>query len=220
MAAKRNGIEGWLTKKDVERVAKAVTESEKGISGEIVVYVAPASDRYPEAWWEGAAYGMLLGTAVIVALDLRQPLWHSLASILAAVLAAGAAGALLGRYCAPATRRLVGPDRMDEVARRGAAAAFLEKEVFRTRDRTGILLFVSLLEHEVVVLGDSGINAKVAGKDWDGVVDAVTEALRGGRLADGLVTGVQRCRQILLEAGFKARPDDVDELPDAPGTGR
>ena len=39
-----------------------------------------------------------------------------------------------------------------------AMAAFVEEEVFSTRDRTGILLFLSLFEHRVVVLGDSGIN--------------------------------------------------------------
>ena len=74
----------------------------------------------------------------------------------------------------PTLRRfLVSPDEMDHQVRRRALQAFVEHEVFATRERTGVLLILSLFERRVVVLGDAGINAKVQfhitgnqGGDW------------------------------------------------------
>ncbi|MBI4347625.1 MAG: hypothetical protein HY553_12275 [Elusimicrobia bacterium] len=200
----------------MDRVAKAVADAEKGISGEIVVVVAPASDTYPDGVWEGAVYGFALGAGLLIAIELFRPLLYPLAALLSAPVACGGAGFLLARWCPPAIRLLAGAARMDEMARRGAAEAFLAKEVFRTRERTGILIYVSLFERRVVVLGDSGINAKVGKDEWDGVVATVSRALHEGRMTDALIEGVRSCRSILERAGFAARPDDTNELPDRP----
>lgn len=212
-------LRGMLTEADLGRIKAAVSEAEKGVSGEIVVYVAPTSHDYPETPWMGLCLGGGFGGAVILALDLWRPLWAPLPMILAAVLGCAGAGLVLGLFACRVKRLWIGAERLDLMAHRGAREAFLEKEVFRTRDRTGILLYVSLFEHEVVVLGDAGINAKVGAGEWDAVVATVTDGVRRGALADGIVAGVAQCREILLKAGFKARRGDKDELPDEPGLG-
>jgi putative membrane protein len=128
-----------------------------------------------------------------------------------------AAGAALGYLAVlvPALRRwLAGDDLLDLRTRRRAEAAFLEEEVFRTRDRTGILLFVSLFEHRVVVLGDSGINARVAPGEWDEVVRLAVEGIRRGRPGEGLAAAIAACGRLLARPGLERLPDDTDELPD------
>ena len=127
---------------------------------------------------------------------------------------AGVTGALLITF-APALRRLLaGSDRMALRVHRRAALAFLDEEVFKTRDRTGILLFVSLFEHRIEVLGDAGINEQVTPDEWVAVVDTIRRGIREGHLADGLIEAIGMCGHLREEKGVAVKHDDTDELPD------
>ena len=128
-------------------------------------------------------------------------------------VAGGAAvGSVLARSFDQVRRRLVAADVLDLRVRRRALQAFVEEEVFRTRDRTGILIFVSLFEHRVAVLGDAGINAAVEQREWDGIVAGLVAGIRSGRPAPALVTAVEACGELLETHGVSIRPDDEDEL--------
>jgi len=102
--------------------------------------------------------------------------------------------------------------------RRAAEAAFTRERVFETRDRTGILVFLSLLERQVVVLPDAGIAAKAPESAWSGVVGEIVLGMKAGRPTEALVTAVRSCGDTLRAAGFSSRPDDANELPDFPKT--
>ena len=95
-----------------------------------------------------------------------------------------------------------------------AMRAFVEEEIFSTRERTGILLFISLLEHRIEVVGDTGINQKVTPDEWTDVVVRVREGIKAGKLADGLVAAIEMCGELLERVGVEIRPDDINELSD------
>ena len=188
--------------------------AENGTSGEIVPVVVEASGPYAEASWKA---GTVLGAMAVAAGDLLAQDWvaaHSTTPLLvfAAAFAAGFFGA---PFAPPLLRRLAGRRAMDEQVSLRAEAAFTREQVFATRDRTGILIFVSLLERKVRVLADSGIHAKAADGTWDGVVGKVVSGMKAGRPADGIVEAVELCGQLLRQHGFVARPDDTNELPDS-----
>ena len=90
----------------------------------------------------------------------------------------------------------------------------IEAAVFNTRERTGILLFISLLEHRIEVVGDAGINRKVTADEWTDVVMRIREGIKAGKLADGLVAAIEMCGELLERGGVEIRPDDVNELSD------
>ncbi|PSQ68554.1 MAG: hypothetical protein BRD26_08095, partial [Bacteroidetes bacterium QH_1_64_81] len=99
---------------------------------------------------------------------------------------------------------------------------FVEEEVFDTRDRTGILLFVSLREHRIEVVGDTGINQQVEADDWAEVVTRIRRGIQNDNLTEGLVEAIERCGRLLEEKGVDIRPDDENELTDTvrtPGRG-
>jgi putative membrane protein len=100
---------------------------------------------------------------------------------------------------------------MELRVRQRALAAFMEEEVFNTNERTGILLFVSLFEHRVVVLGDAGINATVEPREWEEVVSVIAAGIRAGRPGAALAEGIRLCGA-LLAARVERRPRDTDEL--------
>jgi putative membrane protein len=205
-----------LSDADREAVRAAVAEAEKRTSGEIVPYVVPASDAYPNAIWKGAAFGALAGPLLALALHRLWDLWGSHFELwLLVPSAAGAAiGFLLAAFVPPVKRWLAGDEMLELRTRQRAEMAFLEEEVFRTRERTGILLFLSLFEHRVVVLADSGIHTLVQPGQWDGIAAAIASSIRAGRAREALLEAIRSCGDLLERHGVARRADDVNELPD------
>jgi putative membrane protein len=202
---------------DLERISAAVHDAEQRTSGEIVPYVVEQCDEYEFAEWRGGALLALLTAIVLMFLHSYTALWLPIdpAGKLLAVLIAFGAGMLLVKYVQSLKRILAGSAAMERRLHQRASEAFIAEEVFLTRDRTGILLFLSLLERRVLVLGDAGINQKVKQEEWQDVVATVVAGIRAGSPADGFVDAIQKCGALLERSGVSIRPDDRDELPDA-----
>jgi putative membrane protein len=96
-----------------------------------------------------------------------------------------------------------------------AERAFAEHRLAHTVRRTGILIFVALLEQRVVVLADEGIHRALGpGESWQDVVALAVDGLRSGRAVAGLEAAVRRCGEILA-AHRPPPPENPDELPAA-----
>lgn len=208
-----------LSETDQERIRGAVARAELQTSGEVVPYLVTRSDTYNETFWKGAVGGALILFAFHLLLTWLYSGWgfewlFSFWSVFITMLCGGVLGAGIVALFAPLRRWLVGDDTLTRRTHRRALQAFLEENVFDTVDRTGILLFVSLFEHRIEVIGDAGINAKVEQDEWTELVDLMRADIRDGRLADGFVDAVQRCGELLQRRGVARREDDVDELPD------
>lgn len=208
-----------LSAPDLERIRVAVGAAEKRTAGEIVPFVVRQSGDYDVSTWRAASVGALLAAAATLGLSSLYDGWglswlYSSWTVEAATILGGVVGALVGEYVPAARRMLAGPGLLAETVHRRAAQAFLDEEVFTTRDRTGILLFVSLFEHRIEVVGDTGINDKVETAEWVAVVDLVRAGIVRGDLAGGLVAAVDLCGDLLHRRGVGIRHDDTDELPD------
>lgn len=199
---------------DLERISAAVRQAEGKTSGEIVPYFVEQSDNYEEAAWRGGAILGSLAAFILAAIHLFSEQWHGLGLVEIVLLVGGASGAGMAFvYWIPAAKRLLaGNSLLEQRVAQRAAQAFIAEEVFHTRDRTGILLFLSYLEHKVLVVGDSGINAKVNQSEWENVVSTVVAGINAGRPADGLIEAIGLCGTLLEKHGFKRRKKDVNEL--------
>ena len=216
-----------ITQSDRERIEAAVKEAEGKTSGEIVPLVVERSGAYdslrPRATLLGAMLGALVG---LVGLGVQIPsadsfdytLELSLELLLFAIAPVLIGGALLGLLSTKSSallRLLLPPSTVDDALKARAQQAFLEHEIFNTRDRTGILIMVSLDEHRVTVLADAGINQKVETSTWDECVDLVLAGIKKGNFGEGMADAVRRCGDIVTEAGFTIREDDTNELSDS-----
>jgi len=199
------------------RIQEAVQRAESRTAGEIVPVLVPRSSDYEVVTWRGAAGGSLLVlTAVLLVLQFYSG-WglgwlYTPWGVVLSTLGGGTAGALLATYVPWTQRLLAGSDLLDETVHRRALQSFVEQEVFDTRDRTGILLFVSLREHRIEVLGDSGINQQVDPDDWAEIVTRIRRGIRNDNLTDGLVEAIEMCGRLLERRGVSFRPDDENEL--------
>jgi putative membrane protein len=212
----KSSVSRLFTEQDLARIKHAVEEAEKKTSGEIVPYVVEQSDDYERAAWRGASAAGAVAVLAFFAVREFTSLWlpFTLPVVLALVVTAFGVGLLLVHFIPSVKRLLAGKALLHRRVSQRAAEAFITEEVFDTRDRTGILLFVSLLERLVLVVGDAGINAHVQKGEWDGVVRSVVRGIGAGTPTAGLVEAIGKCGELLERRGVARKPDDTDELPD------
>lgn len=210
----------WLSSEDLERIRQAVAEAERRTSGEIVPYVVPRSDTYEGRAWKGAGIAAALALAFTAVVFQFYEGWglawlHTGWGTATLTLAAGMVGGLLSAFVSPLGRVLTGRECMTRTVHRRAMKAFVEEEVFATRERTGVLIFVSLWEHRIEVIGDAGINARVSTDEWTDMVARIRDGVRSGHFADGLIDAIGMCGTLLEGSGVERRDDDSNELSDA-----
>jgi putative membrane protein len=210
-------ISKLFSEADLEAIRRATAAAERSTSGEIVPYVVERIDDHAEARWRAATIGALVAALAAGAVHAVLGYWsgHGVAWITLPVLAGAGLGYLIGGV-GPVTRWLMPADALDTMALRRAEAAFLAEEVWRTRDRTGILVFLALFEHRAVILADQGIHRAVPPGLWQELVAELVEGVAAGEAARALEGTVRRCGEILAEHRVERRPDDLDELDDRP----
>jgi putative membrane protein len=192
-----------------ERVHDALMAAEAKTVGEIVPVVVERSDGHPNADWLSALTFLLVGSAL---LEGWLP-WHAPHWLILCQLALGAIGFGLSRALPGWKRMFVSETRATEMASEQATQEFHRLQLHQTHARTGVLLFVSLFERRVIVLGDIGIHAKVGDELWAATRDAILEGAAQGRLEAGLVQGIERCGG-QLERHFPWVHGDRNEIPD------
>jgi uncharacterized membrane protein len=99
----------------------------------------------------------------------------------------------------------------DAVAR--AVEVFERLGMQRTAEGHGVLVYVSIEDHKLAVIGDRGIHERVGQAYWERVVEMVLADFRQARPRDGLAHAVGELGRV-LRRHFPRRPDDVNELPD------
>jgi putative membrane protein len=209
-------IQKRFTPEQLERIKAAVRKAESKISGEIVPVFVEKSSMYTIANYRAALIGAALVFSLIVFFDRYVPTLavYDPVIIFALVMLGGLIAAATAQYINPIKRMMLSQSYMDLATRKRAENAFLEEEVFNTRQRTGIMIFISFFEHEVIVMADKGISKVVEQKEWDAIVRNIIEHVKKGKIIDGIEAAISRCGEILLEKEFLITPDDENELKD------
>lgn len=200
--------QSFLTKEEQDAIIKCVQAVESKTSGEIVPVIASTSYEYPRAGLIGGLIaGLLIGLGGTLALG-REDMWTFLALFLGGFI-------VISRLldALPALKKpFISKREMREEVEEAAFTAFYQHGLHRTRDLTGIIIYVSVFERSVQVLADKGINDKVDPAVWQEVVALVTDGIRAGNPGEALCKGVTRCGELVVEH-FPVKPDDTDELP-------
>lgn len=204
-----------LTEEERERIRLTVHAAEQSTNAEIVPMIVSRSGLYRDAQHRA---GLLLALVVLTLMLTTEIVWlpwgwHSsnAAWLLLATILAYGIGVGLGTL-APVISLLTPTDRMQHKVRLRAERAFAKHVVSQTRERTGVLIMVSLLEHQIYVLADQSIFQRVPSDRWSSVIEAAVIRLKGGDIVGGLCQGIQESGT-LLAAVCPGRPgDNPDEL--------
>lgn len=205
-----------FSEKDLNRIKEAVHKAEERISGEIVPVFVERSGHYTIANYKGALIGAAKFFVLVILFDRFFPQWAVYDPLLIMLIVAlgGILGAVLPNFFPWMKRLLISQSQLEHATKKRAENAFLEEEVFNTRHRTGIMLFVSFFEHEVIIMADRGITKVVEQKEWDNLVSVITKGISSGDVIGGMESAIRRCGEILTQQGFTKTPDDINELSD------
>lgn len=110
-------------------------------------------------------------------------------------------------------RHLVPREVRTARARRLARELFYRLGMHRTRERSGVLLFVSLGERYVEIIADDAVDKAVPPETWQNIVASFTTTVRSRGAVAGFLTALQSLGDA-LGGVLPRRPDDRNELPD------
>lgn len=200
---------------DMKKIEEAVRKAELGTSGEIVPiiynkcsntsFVFPflflvlflswhaIQDAYfPVNYWEGNLFLQLVVPPVVLAV----------------------LSFLLSRV-SWVQRRFIPKKRREKVVQDRAELEFYRLGIPNTQGRTGILLFVSLMERYSVVLADKGISDKLPPETWKEVLEILNSKMSPSDLEKAFVPAIEKCGELLAQY-FPRDPQDSNELANYP----
>ena len=207
-----------LSTSECKSVEAAIKSAESETSAEVVVCIASRSGRYDRGEdLVGVAVALLcVAGAWLLFQGAHDESWGLTLNLgLVPVLAIFAVGFTLGASAAtfvPALSLFFSSKaEMHANAHDRARIAFQELGVRGTRAATGVLIYVSLLERTVSVIGDQAIVKTIEQATWDELRDTVIAGLREGCASEGLCKAIEKAGAVLAEK-MPGEHDDTDEL--------
>lgn len=114
----------------------------------------------------------------------------------------------------PGVRRIITPRSVRRArVRRAAMEQFLAHGLHITRERTGVLIFAALSDHQVEVVADEGIHSKVDQAVWADAVEALAKGMKNNDPAAGFEVAIGLCGEVLAEH-FPPRASNPNEIED------
>jgi putative membrane protein len=196
-----------ISAEDHERISDAIRAAEAKTSGEIVCVLARTSSG-------ATALPVLIAAVIALALPWLLVAFTAMTVQGILLLQIAAFFVLVVLLCLPGVRvALMSPQVRRVTAHRMAMEQFTVRGLGRKKDRSGILIFVSLAERYARIIADDGISMRVPQPQWQAAVDALVAHMRHGRIADGFVTAIDLCGRELAKH-FPPTSGSHDELPD------
>jgi len=216
-----------LNQADHDLVTAAVAKAERASDGEIVTVVAPRSDAYhdvglhyavlamllvptggaliPQAWLDWAT-GMVFGWNATLSFRLLMVLMLVKMAVLFLIVRYALAWMKLRMALTPAGTKA-------RRVRRRAVELFKVAAEQRTKGRTGVLLYLSLLERRAEIVADEAIHSRVTPDVWGEAMAALIEQVKAGRPGEGMALAVEKIGAVLAEC-LPPTLDNPNELPD------
>jgi len=201
--------ENFFNDSEKAEIKAAIKKVEKNTAGEIAVMVVDESDSYPEG---NILSGIIIGG--LVSLGITELFFEDSLTVFAIFFGVlSLVSAWITDYFPPLKRIFISKRRSNALVREQAVQSFFEKGLHKTRDATGILFFISLFEHRVWILADTGIYSKISQQELQVYASDMAKGIRQGNGAEILCREIGNLGTVLAEH-FPARHDNINEFPD------
>ncbi|MDA3813698.1 MAG: TPM domain-containing protein [Candidatus Cloacimonetes bacterium] len=212
-----------LSKDDMKKIGSAVKTAESKTSGEIAT--AMIKESYNYAIYE-LMFAVIIGFVYFVIMMfftgsieqlLQGKFWDYSVNYLVMFYGFSTFIVLTLSYFIgniSSIDRLIVPRKIrQQKVQERAIRYFMESGVYNTKERTGILIFISILERRVELLADSGINENIPKEKWQSIVDNIIKGIKQKDIASHLTESINECGDLLAEH-FPIQSDDKNELTD------
>ncbi len=99
--------------------------------------------------------------------------------------------------------------------RERAIGMFSNLRVWDTEHNSGVLVYLLLADHDIEIVADRGIAARVDPASWEAIAQTMETAFRQGEFERGALEGIRQI-SALLAAHFPPSGDNPDELANRP----
>lgn len=198
-----------LDSKAKDEVTRAIRDLEAKTSAEVVVVVRAVSGHYRHT--DGfVGFGLVI---VVVCVFLFHPAPFDEHLLPFEVLLAFVLGGFASSNLPPLRRALTSRRLMEESVLCAARAAFVERGVSRTRGRTGLLIYVSVFEQKVELVGDVGLDFDALGDTFAAARRRIEESVEKTGGLPAFLVGLGELGEALGRSLPRAE-DDENELAD------
>lgn len=94
-----------------------------------------------------------------------------------------------------------------------AVEVFNFLEMYKTKQRNGVLIYVAVADKQFVICGDTEINQKVPIDFWETTKTIIQNQFKSGNFKQGLVDGIKNAGE-QLKQHFPYNNNDTNELSD------
>lgn len=193
-----------LTEQERQQINELARQFEATTGAQVVAAVVGKADEYPDIPWKAFALGAALAAMAVVADEFIHPDWASIHTPLRDVAAILVAGVLccVAAMAIPAFGRLfLNRDRARGEVRQYAQGVYLQREVYATAERTGILILVARFERRIVILPDRGITRHVSTGELNEVIALMGTHLASGQPVEAFRAGLGALAALLSKKG-------------------
>jgi putative membrane protein len=199
----------FFTDAEKDKIKETTVAAESRTIGEVAVMIVDESSHYHEAEiLGGTILGSLVALIVTILFFHESIWWYIPLSFLLFFPAWG-----LFKEFRVLKIHCIGNKRKEKAVRERALKAFYEKGLYKTKQNTGVLFFISILEHKVWVLADKGIHEKIKQGTLNKFARHVAQGIREGRACDTLIEAIREAGELLAQH-YPIQPGDINELSD------
>jgi putative membrane protein len=199
----------FFSTKEKALIKKAVEDAESMTSGEIAVVLVDESDSYREGALIGAfSFSSLISLILSILLG-HETIWFFVPLMVLLVFP----GLYLFQLAPHMKLAFVGNKRVVQAVKEKAIFTFFQKGIYKTQDRTGVLIFISLLERRVWIIGDENIHRATEIDFWRGLVKELTTGIKTNKVLESLCIVIEKCGAE-LERHFPQKTHEDNQLGD------
>jgi len=100
-------------------------------------------------------------------------------------------------------------------ARERAIEVFSELRVWDTESNNGVLIYLLLADHDVEIVADRGVHARLGQAVWEDICLEMEKAFRAGKFEQGVLAGIRSVGRHLV-SHYPSSGVKQNELPDRP----
>ena len=190
-------------------IGQAIAKIESQSHVEMVLVIQPQTNTYTQ-------YPLAIGSALaFIALSYFRfaPEVFDEWMIYAGTIVAFVLGAVLTGGIPALLRRAVGRRHLEKSTEILARAYFQKGGIQHTRDKTGVLVFIAVLENQVAIIPDRGVEGAIPPQEWQNIRREFNSIFSARNPADALLARLEWL-QTLFSQYIPQVEDDTNELPD------
>lgn len=208
-----NWLKTYLNEDDISQIEKAVAQAELKTNGEIVPVIVRQSAA------TRSLFGFLFALLFLSFFSVSDLLLKEMLDL--STYPAAAISILIYLSLVPISarlsqsefiiRRFIHPLDLDQQAYQRAILEFYSLDLNKTDGSTGVLIFISMVDHEVVILGDKAINDKIKENEWEKIKDQMLVDLKQKEVASAFIKAINSAG-LILEKHFPKGLSNPNEL--------